>query len=139
MDAKRFKNKYIIRIDKGEEIVDTLTKFCKKEKIKLGSITGLGATNKVKIGLFETKTKEYHAKEFTGDYEIAPLYGNITTMNDEVYIHIHINISDKDHKSYGGHLNYAYVSATFEGIIEVIDGEVDRRFSEEIGLNLLKF
>ncbi len=40
---------------------------------------------------------------------------------------------------FGGHLNKAVVSATCEMVISLIDGIVDRRFDEEIGLNLFKF
>ena len=32
MEYKKFGNKYVMRIDKGEEIVDTLKKFCQDEK-----------------------------------------------------------------------------------------------------------
>ena len=35
-------------------------------------------------------------------------------------------------------MNSAVVSATFEAIIDVMDGEIDREFSDEIGLNLYK-
>ena len=39
----------------------------------------------------------------------------------------------------GGHLNEARVSATCEVVVRVINGEVGRQFSNEIGLNLFKF
>lgn len=39
----------------------------------------------------------------------------------------------------GGHLNQARISATGELVLTVLPGEVDRRFSEEIGLNLFHF
>jgi len=137
MQYKQIKNKYIIRIDPGEEIVETLKKFCKTHNITAGTITGLGATNNVSIGLFELKTKTYHSKTFTDDHEIAPLYGNITTMNNDIYLHLHINICDTKHQSYSGHLNKAVVSATFEGVIEQIDGTIQREFNETMKLNLL--
>lgn len=139
MEYKKFGNKYIIRIDKGEEVVDTLKKFCIDNKIRLGTITGLGATNKVTIGLFEAQSKKYFSKELIGNHEIAPLYGNITTMNGEIYLHLHVNLGNEEHKSFAGHLNSAFVSATVEVIIDSIEGEVERNFSDEIGLNLLKF
>ena len=138
MKTKKFNDKILVRIDKGEEIVEELTKIVKENKITLGTITGLGATDKVKVGLFDVETKEYHATELTGNYEINPLYGIITTMDGETYLHLHINVADEKHQSFGGHLNHAYVSATFEGVIDIIEGEVDRKFDEEIGLNLLE-
>ena len=139
MEYKQVDNKFIVRIDKGEEIVETLKKFCEKNEIKLGLITGIGAANKITVGLFETKTKKYHSKEFVGDYELAPLIGNVSTKDGEVYLHLHVNLSDSEHKSFGGHLNSAVVSATCEVIIDSINGTVDRSFSDEIGLNLYKF
>ena len=139
MKYKKFQNKYIVRIDKGEEIVATLKKFCEDNSIKLGTIIGLGATNKAEVGLFNVDEKKYYSKELTGDHEIAPLYGNISTMNGEVYLHIHANLCNQENKAFGGHLNSAIVSATFEAVIDVIDGDVDRAFNEEVGLNLYKF
>ena len=138
MQFKKFNNKYIVRIDKGEEIVETLKKFCKDNKIKLGSVSGIGAANKIVLGLFETATKKYHSQEFNGDFEIVPLAGNISTMKGETYLHLHANIANLKHNSFGGHLTSALVSATFEAIIDAIDGEVDRKFNDEIGLNLLE-
>lgn len=139
MQFKKFENKYILRLDKGEEIVETLTKFCKENGVKLGFVSGIGATNKAKVGFFNVDTKEYSGKEFTGNLEICSLVGNISTQKGEPYIHLHATISDEEHRCFGGHLNYAYVSATFEVIIGEVDGSVDREFSEEIGLNLYKF
>ncbi|MCJ7698380.1 MAG: DNA-binding protein [Thermoplasmata archaeon] len=138
MKYERLGNKVVVRIDKGEEIVDALKTICKKLDIKLGSIVGIGATDKVKIGLLNTKTKKYQEKEFTGDHEIAPLVGNITILNGEVYLHLHVTICNVEHKAVGGHLTSAVVSATFEGIIDIIEGQVTREYNDEVGLNLLK-
>jgi hypothetical protein len=138
MKTKTFKNKILVRVDKGEELVESLTKIVKDNKIKLGTISGIGATDKVKVGLFNVETKEYYSNELTGNYEINPLYGNITTQDGETYLHLHINVADENHNSFGGHLNHAHISATFEGVIDIIDGEVDRKFDEEVGLNLLE-
>lgn len=139
MEFKQFGNKYIIRLDKAEEVVTTLKKFCQEQNITLGWVKGIGAVNKVKIGLFETAAKQYHLVELEGDYEITGLSGNISTMNGEAYLHIHINISDKTCKTYGGHLNEAFISVTGEFLLEVIEGSVERAFDDEIGLNLYKF
>jgi predicted DNA-binding protein with PD1-like motif len=129
--------KVIVRVDKGEEIISSLKEVCKKLGITLGSMTGIGATNDVTIGLMNTKTKKYQSTQFTGDHEISSLVGTITTMNDDVYLHVHITVCNAEHKTFGGHLTSAVVSATFEGVIDIISGKVDRTFDQAAGLNLL--
>lgn len=136
MEYKKIGSKYIIRIEKGEEIVGTIESFCRDKEIKAGSINGIGAAGKIEIGHFVASTKEYHSKLFEGDLEIAPMTGNISTKDGEVYLHIHINFSDAELKAYSGHLNSAIVSATFECLIDPFDGKIERKFSNEIGLNL---
>ena len=139
MEYKRFGSKVMVRMDRGDEIVAKLKEVCAAEQIKLGTVTGIGAADEAVIGLFDTKEKKYYSKEMTGDMEIAPLIGNITTMDSTTYLHLHITLGDRENKAYAGHLNSAKVSATFEATIDVIDGSVERRRDEEIGLNLMEF
>ena len=40
---------------------------------------------------------------------------------------------------FGGHLTRAVVSATCEMIVEVSDGIIERKFNDEVGLNLFEF
>ena len=138
MNYKKFGDKVFVRVDKGEEIVETLKQVCKKLDIKAGTITGIGATDKAVIGLFDVKAKKYHSTEFVGDHEIAPIHGNISTMNGQIYLHVHANLCNAEHKSFGGHLNSALVSATFECVIDIMHREINREFDEDIQLNLLK-
>ena len=99
MIYKQFHNKVMVRIDKGEELIDCFKTICKTLDIKLGSIIGIGATDKITVGLMNTKTKKYQSKEFTGDHEITSLVGNITTLNGEVYLHLHVTICNVEHKA----------------------------------------
>lgn len=138
MDYKKIGEKVFVRIDSGKEIVETLMQVCKKLDITAGTITGIGATDKAIIGLFDVKTKKYHSKELVGDHEIAPVYGNISTMNNEVYLHLHVNLCNSEHESFGGHLTSAVVSATFEAVIDIINGKIEREFDATTGLNILK-
>lgn len=139
MEYKKFGNKYVLRMDRGEEIVETLKTFCREENITLGWVKGIGAVNQATVGLFEVASKKYHSTNFEGDYEITSLVGNISTMNNEVYLHLHINLSDIECRTFGGHLNSATIGVTGEIIIESIEGSIDRELSEEIGVNLIKF
>ena len=139
MDYRKFGNRYVLRLDRGEEIVGTLKKFCEDERIELGWIKGIGAVNRATIGLFDTKNRQYHSIELEGDHEITSLAGNISTLGGRVYLHLHVNLSDNDFRVRGGHLNSAVISGTGEIVIEAMTGNVDRVFNEEIGLNLYRF
>ncbi|TVQ98554.1 MAG: DNA-binding protein [Desulfovibrionales bacterium] len=139
MEYKRFDTKLLVRLDPGDELVASLVDICKKEDIRLGVVSGIGAVNNVTVGLFKTATKEYHAATLEGDYEITCLTGNVSRMGGEVYLHLHATLSDIEHKAYGGHLNKALVSATAEIWIDIVNGEIDREFSDTIGLNILKY
>ena len=138
MEIKQFGKTYVIRIQRGEEVVAALEKACKDHNIRLGVVSGIGAVGEATIGLYDVENQEYHSESFCGDMEIVNLAGNVSTMNGEVYLHLHISLSDSSHKLFGGHLNRAVVSATCEAFIQTIDGEVDRFKDDETGLNLLK-
>ena len=139
MFYKQFNNKIIVRLEKGEELVKCLKTLCTTLDIRLGVIFGIGATDKVTVGLLNTKTKKYQSQEFSGDHEITCLMGNITQMNNEPYLHLHVTLANADQNAIGGHLSSAIISATFEGVIECIDGSVTRTYHEASGLNLLTF
>ena len=139
MDYRRFGNAIVVRIDKGEEILEQVKAIALKEKVKLASIQALGAVNQFTVGVFKTDEKKYMANDFAGSFEIVSLTGTINTMDREFYCHLHMSAGDDKGHVFGGHLNRALVSATCEMIITVIDGTVDRAFSEEVGLNLFRF
>lgn len=139
MEYRRFNNTIVCRIDRGEEILDKIKEVALKENIKLANVNALGATNEFTVGVFKPEEKKYYSNEFKGDFEIVSLTGTINTMNGEFYTHIHMSAGNEKGEVFGGHLNRAVVSATCEMIINIIDGVVDRKFDEDIGLNLFKF
>ena len=139
MQFQKFGSRFVVRLDRGEEVVATLQNFCEQQKISLGSISGIGAVERATVGFFETATKKYLARELPGGFELAPLAGNISTQSGETYLHLHANLADEKQNAFAGHLSAATVSATCEIVIDAIDGAVEREFDSEIGLNLLKF
>lgn len=139
MEYRVLGDHYVVRIDKGEEVIACLTELCRKEQIKVGSAVGLGATDRVVIGLFDTANKVYKKRELTGPMEITSLTGNISTKEGEPYLHFHINVCNEENQVFGGHLNECYISATGEITVTKIEGCVERKMSEEIGLNLYRF
>ncbi|MBQ4424498.1 MAG: DNA-binding protein [Lachnospiraceae bacterium] len=139
MDYRRFGNTIIVRMDKDEEILAQLQTVAEKENIKLAEINALGAVKEFTAGVFDTEKKVFRPNHFQGLFEIVSLHGTISTMNGAYYAHLHMSAGNEKGEVFGGHLARAVISATCELVIRVIDGTVDRAFSEEIGLNLFKF
>lgn len=121
MEYRKFSNTIVVRIDKGEEILEKIKEIALKENIKLANINALGATNDFTVGVFKTTEKKYYSNNFKGDFEIVSLTGTINTMNNEFYAHIHMSAGNDKGEVFGGHLNRAIVSATCEMIINIIE------------------
>ena len=122
-----------------EEIIASLVRLCSAEDIALASVSAIGAVGAFTVGVFSPEDKTYKSNAFKGDYEIVSLVGTVTKKDDSPYVHLHMSAGDSEGRVFGGHLNSAVVSATCEMVIEVLEGRIDRKFSEEIGLNLLEF
>ena len=57
MEYKRFGDTYLVRLEKGEEILTSLTRLAEKEDIHLASVSGLGAINSFTAGYSFPKKK----------------------------------------------------------------------------------
>lgn len=139
MEYRRFGQTIYARIDRGEEILEKVKELAEKEQIRLASVQALGAVGQFTVGVFKTAEKKYMANEFAGDFEIVSLTGTINTMGGAFYCHLHMSAGNDKGEVFGGHLNRAVVSATCEMVIQVTEGRVDRRFDEDVGLNLFDF
>lgn len=139
MEYRRFEDSIVLRLDPDDEICRCLLQLAEKENILLAEISGLGAVNEFTTGVFHTKRKEYMANHFEGVYEITSLVGTLSRQEGKPYLHVHMSAGDENGKVVGGHLNSAIVSATAEIIVRILNGTAERKFSEEIGLNLIAF
>ena len=131
------KNKYVIRFDKGEELIGKLIDFCKKRKINSGYFIGIGAGEKAILSFYNIHKKEYIDKEIEQNFEIAGLQGNIAKMKKETIIHAHGVLSDSKMQAQAGHIKKLIVSATCEIVLEKFEDKIERQYSAEIGLNLM--
>ena len=140
MDYRRKDNMIIARIDRGEEVMTAIKAICEKENIRCGMINGLGAADHVAMGAYDVDERKFHGTVIDRAVEVTNLTGNVTTMNGEVYLHIHITVADKTGAAFGGHLNECRISGTSELFIQEIGLNVGRKKDEkETGLNLFDF
>ena len=140
MEYRKFPQGYAMRLDPGEEVVACLTQLVDRENVRLGSVSALGAANDVTIGMFNTSEKKYYSRRYQGEYEISALVGNVTRQEGKPYLHLHITIGNPvTGEVHAGHLSACTISATLELFLQVWEGELGRKFSDTVGLNLLDF
>ena len=139
MDYRKFGDTVVARFDRGEEFTSSLQELCEKENIKPASVSAIGALNALTAGEFLVDENRYVKFEFKGCFETASLTGTVNTQDGKYYSHLHISAGDESGRVFGGHLNEAHISATDEGVIRMINGEVDRCYDDATGLNLFKF
>lgn len=138
MEYKQEKGKIIVRLDRGNEIISSLTKIVKDENLKGGFVSAIGAADIIEVGLYEVEKQQYQPKRFEGDFEIISCLGNISRKEGEPYLHLHVAFGDKDFHVYGGHLSYARISGTFECVIGLTKSEINRMKDSKTGLNVFK-
>ena len=139
MEYRSFPQGYLVRLDPGEEVVASLSKLVEEKGITLATISALGAAKDVTLGVFDSVNKKYLSQRYQGTYEIAALVGNVTRMDGAPYLHLHITIANPEGEVRAGHLSACTISATMELFLQVWEGQVGRKFSETVGLNLMEF
>ena len=101
MQYEKFGNKIVVRIDRGEEIIDKLKEVATKENVRLAEITAIGAVREFTVGAFDFNEKKYASHSFTGCYEIVSLLGNVNTLGGEFYCHLHMSAAGADGAAVG--------------------------------------
>ena len=126
-------NKIILRLEPGEEVIDSLRELRDKLDIENGFFFGIGAVDKLKLGNYDVEDKNYREKEFTGSYEVSNFKGNMGPDK----IHAHITVGDENFDTLAGHCSEARVSGTFEIILRRSDEfKLTHKFDTETGLDV---
>ena len=130
---------HVLVLALGEEVIQSLTDYCTREKIRAAWIQGVGAVKHVQIGYYNLDTKEYVFKIEPGPFEVASMQGNVAAIDSSPFVHLHAVLSRMDDGlgCIGAHIKAAVVAVTLEIILMPIDAPLSRRYDESIGLNLL--
>lgn len=128
--------RWLLRFEKGEELLETLTRFLDEHGIESGSVTAIGAIDSVTLGYYDPDERTYIRNNFPNSYELLSLNGNITMLENKPFAHLHAVIGDRESRVRGGHLFAARIAVTVEMVIENWNTIVRRLPDKETGLNL---
>ena len=138
MESQTTRYGYAVKLDRGEEVIASLTSFAAERGVRAGLISGLGAMGQIELGFFVPATRTYVRRVFEGDYEIGSLTGNFSELNGRPFPHCHVVIGGEDFAAFTGHLFRGTVTVTCE-IQVVSDPGVLRRIERaDLGFNPLQ-
>lgn len=128
---------YFIRLDEGERVIESLRTLCEQDKITAGFLNGLGAVREAELGWFDREAKDHRTLRIEEPCEIVSLYGNVSVLDGQPFLHCHIALADSAFGVRGGHLREAVVSATCEITLTRFFDEIVRRRDGATGVYLL--
>ncbi len=113
-----------IRLEPDEKLMESIKIICEKEKITGGFIASCVASinhvvirNVSSFKEFPITDKNRTFREFSGTFELISANGNISTIDNDIIVHIHAALSDKTATIFGGHLVEASILSTAEILI----------------------
>jgi len=130
-------NTWLLRLDDGQDLVETLSAFAVREGVRAGAVAfGIGMFRRATVGYWDGQ--QYRAHELTVPYEVVGLHGTIAQADGRPSLHLHAALAGPDHALVGGHLLQATVGALQEILVEVFPGRAfGRPLVESFGLRML--
>ncbi len=128
---------FVVVFDKGDEVIESLTTFARRETLRASHVTAIGALRDVTLGYFDRATKDYRKIPLTEQVEVLSLLGVITLDGELPKVHAHIVVGRADGSTRGGHLLQGHVWPTLEVVVEELPRHLQRRTDPESGLALI--
>ena len=132
---------HYIKFEKDELLLESLTQYAKDNNIKTAEISFIGAVQNVNVMYFNQSKKEYDKHNFEGGHEVLSGLGNVSILEGEPFVHVHMTVADKNGKAYGGHLDEGTKIWLIEAVIKqptFFGKGIERHFDDELCLSVWK-
>jgi predicted DNA-binding protein with PD1-like motif len=101
MEVARKGDSLVLRLDHGEDVLQSVARAVEAESSTISITAGLGMISEFELGYFDKGT---YIKAFFGEaHELLSMQGSVSSEGSP-RIHVHVTVADKSHKAYGGHL-----------------------------------
>ena len=128
---------FVVVFDKEDEVVEGLTDFAGRHRLRASHLTAIGALSSVVVGYFDPTAREYRKIPVDEQVEVLSLLGVITLDGEKPKVHAHIVVGRADGSTRGGHLLEGHVFPTLEVVVEELPKHLQRRRDPETGLALI--
>jgi len=128
---------HILRPPFGSDLLRELQKYVLAKNINLAWLSGVGAVSHANIRYYDQPKQEWIDLQFDKRLEVAGMWGNVSLLNGEPIVHVHIVLADEEGRCYGGHLADGTVVFNLEILMTTLSGPpVIRKMDAETGLTI---
>lgn len=128
---------HVFRVKPDQELADAIIDYCRQKNVTSGIIIGLiGSLKNARLNYLVELPGKYVPVDYAGPLEIVSAQGSVALKDNEIVLHIHIQLSSRE-GCYGGHLAGATVFSTAEVTIGELDYQLQRYTDDYTGLNEL--
>lgn len=129
---RKDKDKYLIVLQAGQDFLEAMTAFVKKEKIVGAHFTAIGALKNIQVAYYDLEKQEYKLSVlFETSAEVLSLSGSMGTIDNKPVVHAHLAFSGPDYGVKGGHLMKATTSLILEIFVTPTTKPIERELNRE--------
>ena len=129
---------FVVVFDKHDEVVEGLTTFAGRERLRVSQVTAIGALRDVTLGYFDPAERRYREIPVREQVEVLSLLGVVTLDGEKPKVHAHVVLGRRDASACGGHLLSARVRPTLEVILTESPAHLRRVHDPATGLALIR-
>ncbi|KHK02863.1 PPC domain-containing DNA-binding protein [Desulfovibrio sp. TomC] len=112
----------LVRLPKGEDLLGALVSFCLEKNITKGHVSLIGSLKKAVLGYYLQDTRQYASRSLDVDAQILSGLGNISLMEGQPVVHLHLTLLTSDFTVTGGHALPGCILFAGEACITPIEG-----------------
>ena len=128
---------YILKPPFGSDLLKELEDFVRTKGINLAWLSGVGAVSRATIRYYDQPKQEWIDFEFDRRMEVAGMWGNVSLLNGEPIVHVHIVLADDEGHCHGGHLGQNTTVFNLEILMTTLSGPaVTRKMDPQTGLTI---
>jgi uncharacterized protein len=128
---------YILKPPYGSDLLKELQSFVAANGINLAWLSGVGAVSRATIRYYDQAKKDWIDLKLDRRLEVAGMWGNVSLLNGEPIVHVHIVLADEQGHCYGGHLAENTVVFNLEILLTTLSGPaVTRKMDTQTGLTI---
>jgi uncharacterized protein len=128
---------YFLVLERGDEVLESLTRFALETGVRGAEVSGIGAVDRLTLGFYSLAPQTYERRTWEEDLEVASLSGNLAEVDGGPFPHVHGVFGRNDFSTVAGHVFEAVVSVTLELAVLTAPDPLRRRPVDFCDLKLI--